>query len=374
MKTNIFIPQKIKVGFQNRENTYTKKLAYVIYYDHKNKLRKEASWQSWRDEKIEPIDYDNEPLSGFVLNKKVGDYVSDWNHRQAYVRVYDPRGFEFEITIENLLYILENANSIKGKGLEGEFVYGWDGKELVLIPIESPDYKEINSFNKLLHNKNYIKSKDLAVGASYKAKDNQEWIYMGRFDLKDTKSERVEVGRSNNYWSSPQYKYIYHKVSKGKYYFFVREEEYSWGEKYIKLLTLKSLGDKFIDVVSSECVDNFIDLFDWLERQTEYSHRDESKDEWIKYSLTELEERVKNTKFTEGHWGSRFDIYTSPDEQETLYFDLKTNQFYKHGNWIKENSEYEKIYIGDVTKIYKQYSPVYKNEYLENGKLYRRIK
>ena len=113
----------------------------------------------------------------------------------------------------------------------------------------------------------------------------------GRFDLKDTKSERVEVGRSNNYWSDPQYKYIYHKVSKGKYYFFVREEEYSWGEKYIKLLTLKSLGDKFIDIASNECVDNFTDLFDWLERQTEYSHRDESKDEWIKYTLTELEER-----------------------------------------------------------------------------------
>lgn len=113
---------KIKVGFQNRENTYTKKLAYVIYEDHKGVLRKRASWESWRDEKIEPVDHDNEPTSGFVLNKKVGDYVSDWNHRQAYVRVYDPRGFEFEITIENLLYILENANSIKGKGLEGEFV------------------------------------------------------------------------------------------------------------------------------------------------------------------------------------------------------------------------------------------------------------
>lgn len=374
MRTNIFIPQKIKVGFQNRENTYTKKLAYVIYYDHKNKLRKEASWQGWRDEKIEPIDYDNEPLSGFVLNKKVGDYVSDWNHRQAYVRVYDPRGFEFEITIENLLYILENANSIKGKGLEGEFVYGWDGKELVLMPVDSPDYQEISSFNKLLHNKNYIKSKELIIGATYRAKDNQEWIYIGRFDLKDTKSERVETGRSSGYWSSPQYKYIYHKVSKGKYYFFVREEEYSWGEKYIKLLTLKSLGDKFIDVVSSECVENYSDLFDWLERQTEYSHRDESRDEWINYSLIEFEDRVKNTKFREGHWGSKFDFYTSPDQPGTIYYDLKTNQFYKLGNWIKEKSENEKIYIGDVVEVYNAYSPVYKNEYLENGKLYRRIK
>lgn len=115
MKTNIFVPQKIKVGFQNRENTYTKKLAFVIYYDAKGKLRQETSWEGWRDEKIDPVEYENEPVSGFVLNKKVGDYKDGWNHRQAYTRVYDPRGFEFEITIENLLYILENTNSIKEK-------------------------------------------------------------------------------------------------------------------------------------------------------------------------------------------------------------------------------------------------------------------
>jgi hypothetical protein len=127
MKTTIFIPEKINVGFQNRSDTYTKKLAYIIYFDQKGVLRKETSWNGWRDKSIDNIIYDNIPTSGFVLNKKVGDYVSDWNHRQAYVRVYDPRDFEFEITIENLLYILENASSIKGKGLEGEFTYGWDG-------------------------------------------------------------------------------------------------------------------------------------------------------------------------------------------------------------------------------------------------------
>ena len=33
MKSNIFIPQKINVGYQNRSDTYTGKLAYVIYYD-----------------------------------------------------------------------------------------------------------------------------------------------------------------------------------------------------------------------------------------------------------------------------------------------------------------------------------------------------
>ncbi len=116
----IYIPEKIKVGYQNRQGTYTGKLAYVIYFDAKGVLRKEKSWKSWTDDKIESHELENTPTSGFVLNKKVGGYDTGWNHRQTYTRVYDPRGFEFEIVIPNLLYILENTSCIKGKGLEDE--------------------------------------------------------------------------------------------------------------------------------------------------------------------------------------------------------------------------------------------------------------
>lgn len=78
MNNAIFIPQKIRVGFQKRSDTYTKKLAYVIYYDENGTLRKAGSWESWRDKKIEPVEYDNTPMEGFVLNKKVGGYSGDW--------------------------------------------------------------------------------------------------------------------------------------------------------------------------------------------------------------------------------------------------------------------------------------------------------
>ena len=97
MKSNIFLPKTIRVGYQKRKDTYTGNLAYVIYIDAKGKVRKEASWTSWRDKKIDPTDFTNEPTSGFVLNKKAGGYDTGWNHRQTYCRVYDPRGFEFEI-------------------------------------------------------------------------------------------------------------------------------------------------------------------------------------------------------------------------------------------------------------------------------------
>lgn len=67
---SIFVPKKVNVGFQNRKDTYTGKLAYVIYFDETGKLRKEPSWQGWRDKQIPNEIYDNEPIEGFVLKKK----------------------------------------------------------------------------------------------------------------------------------------------------------------------------------------------------------------------------------------------------------------------------------------------------------------
>lgn len=197
---SVYIPNKLCVGYNERSDTYTGKLAYVIYYDEKGILRKEKSWNNWRNDDRErksriysgeftPIpsdNYDNEPISGFVLNKKVGDYSGDWgNHRSAYCRVYDPRGFEVEITIQNLLFILENTSSIKGKGLEGEFVYGWDNKDLVLLPVDSVDYKKHIEFSKAVDSKTKFTSKNMILGATYYSKGCPEMIYCGYSDYFD---------------------------------------------------------------------------------------------------------------------------------------------------------------------------------------------
>ncbi len=207
MNTQLFIPKKCKVGFNLRTDTYTGKLGYVIGQDGK-KWRKEVSWNGWiqmpdkeifvgygkkadgstnYDDRINkklgdevlPVEFDNVPTSGFVLNKKVGGYKSEWNMRQTYARVYDPRGFEFEINIANLLYILENANCMKGKGLEGEFIYSWDGKDLVLLPCDSWEYKKANDFTKLQVNK--ISAKEIKAGLSYKTKKEEDLVYVGRY-------------------------------------------------------------------------------------------------------------------------------------------------------------------------------------------------
>lgn len=367
MKPNIFLPEKINVGFQQRDDTYTKKLAYVIYFDEKGKLRKETSWNSWRNKEIENKIFKNEPTSGFVLNKKAGGYSTGWNHRQTYVRVYDPRGFEFEIDVTNLLYILENTNSIKGKGLEGEFVYGWDGKELVLIPCDSPDYKEITEFNKILHSNKNIKVKDLVLGGTYLTKNNEEWVYMGKFDYHTTKSKYdLENG-----------KYDYTNINKGKHHFFVREATYSYNnEKYLATIILKSLSGRFIGTVSEECAENYAELMDKLERTTEYSPIDDSKDEYIPYTFEDFIGRCKNA------WWS-VDFYSKDRKQKKIHF-CKRNDV-SQGVYEEVYEEYEeqshwrgmvrrtrtiKKPFASLREVYDKYNPHYLNKYLANGKLY----
>ena len=278
MNNTIFIPKRINVGFQNRNDTYTGKLAYVIYYDEKGKLRKEPSWQSWRDKSIEPQEFDNEPMTGFVLNKKVGGICYNWDPRQTYTRVYDPRGFEFEITIPNLLWILENCDCIKGKGLDGEFVYGWDGTELLLVPVTAPEYAECQKLNAVKFNNSFIKGKDLIVGHAYKFTDDKEYVFLGRYDYYDYKGYCVEQ------YDNP--------INCGKQWFFgVEEPKWKWLqgselEKHIK--AFKSLTRKVVADVSGDVSEQYKEYAPMLKTDCSFSPTDVTKDTFTAMTMDEI--------------------------------------------------------------------------------------
>lgn len=209
MSNTLFIPNKLKVGYQNRPDTYTQKLAYIIYYDEKGKLRKEASWEGWRDKNITANEFDNVPTTGFILNRNGGgtrDYYY-WNARAEFVRVFDPRGFEFEISIPNLLFILSETDCTRGKGLEGEFVYGWNDKNLVLLPTNSQDYKKSLSFT----NKQSVKieRKNMVIGGTYtfkKDKSEVPYIYMGRLNYCPTSSYQFGKNEMKDIFAYNYYK------------------------------------------------------------------------------------------------------------------------------------------------------------------------
>lgn len=363
MKSDIFLPKRINVGFQNRSDTYTKKLAYITYFDEKDKLRKEHSWNSWRDEKIEPKEFTNEPTSGFVLNKKAGGYDTGWNHRQTYVRVYDPRDFEFEINIENLLYILENASSIKGKGLEGEFVYGWSGKDLILIPVESPDYKEMQEYNEVVHNNEYIKARDLVVGYTYLNKKNEKWVYMGRFDYWNYEY--------TDYWKNNQNRYKIEQ--KGKRHFFAMKRKNTYDDNIrIDFDCLNSLSKKFIGVESEECCEDYAELFEKMESNRRYSPMDCSKNEIVDYTYDEFLEKIGDRS-----WTYVYDKNENKYEVCKYWSDGDKNHndkyFLKDCNDKRHWYEVKVLENATLEQIFEYVKPIHKNIYLQNNKLYERM-
>jgi hypothetical protein len=300
---------------------------------------------------------ENEPTSGFVLNKKVGDYVSDWNHRQAYVRVYDPRDFEFEITIQNLLYILENATSTKGKGLEGEFVYGWDGKDLVLIPCEAPDYQELVKLNAIRHSEKKISARDLKVGATYRTRQNQEWVYMGKFD---------------------EYNWSGTKKAKPQFWFYHRYEEERWNESGC-FETMASVSQKLIEAISEEPAEDYADLYEKMISRTKFSPVDNSKDEYIPFTKEELEKAFEMNRWD--YYNSK-DVYVSTGNRISLQRDRSTHEFYyetKNPNytgysWYNRNSNNEPYYLRhtfkDIDEVLEKLKPLRRKQYLANNKVY----
>lgn len=181
MNNQLFIANKIKVGFQNRSDTYTNKLAYVIYFDAKGKLRKEKSWEGWRDKKIDPQEFENTPQTGFTFNKGVTRGGGDWfGESVTKIRVWDPRGFEFEISVGNLTQLLMHSDVSK-RDIVQPCVYAWSGTELILLPTNSTEYEE--SMKHTAKQSVKFSAKNLTIGHTYGVKvGDDQVVYLGRFD------------------------------------------------------------------------------------------------------------------------------------------------------------------------------------------------
>lgn len=177
MNNTLYIPDTITVGFQSRTDTFTGKLGYVIYTDHKGKLRKEASWNSWRSAGLGSITVDNKPTQGHTLNKGV-QRDGHWGTGRSVVRVWDPRDFEFEISIDNLIGVLMHADVCK-RDITESCVFAWKGTELILLPTNSVEYQE--SVKHTLKQSVKFSARDLVVGHTYGDKrDSSTWVYLGR--------------------------------------------------------------------------------------------------------------------------------------------------------------------------------------------------
>lgn len=338
------IPKQLKVGYQKRTDTYSGKLAYVTYIDKKGKVAKHMSWEHWRSKEMDVNDYDNVPTEGFVLNKRVGGHKSGWNFRQTKCRVFDPRGFEIEISMENLLYILQECTSTKGKGLEGEFVYAWQGPELILLPVCSEDYK---ASSELIEKTEKITMKDLKIGSAYKGKESDYLVYIGKMEWYLWQDKQEVVSGSSYYRRYRNWNELKKVILPT---FFDPKDRIFRGYKNMEKLDYLIDTDVItMDDVAGYC-ENFKEtsayqnqfikepaINDSLDNWNEYVEKNDNyswgeylimkrpTDENIIVMRGERKKRYQNKSYTEWLYENKISYYTSQEEKERAEKEFNDN-------------------------------------------------
>lgn len=184
---DLYIPKKIKVGFQKRSDTFDSKLGFVIYYDENGILKNEKRWNTWRNESIEPLTLENKPFKNANLHKGVKYTGTHFSDGKTTLRIYDSREFEYEISFDNFVAIASNNEIIKGE-LIGEFVYAFSNNRLVLLPTDSEEYKQAIKDTENINTD--LKEEDLIPGNEYHLKKNiygigDSCIYIGKYNFNE---------------------------------------------------------------------------------------------------------------------------------------------------------------------------------------------
>lgn len=209
------------------------------------------SWRRGGDK--EGVIIDNIPTK----NIYVGSSVSRWSTSNKLFRVTDPRGFTIEIPTDNLATLLHHTTVVKGY-VQEECVWGKDGNNHILLPVNSEPYKISKEKQAVLDNK-LIPIKDLNVGDWVKFfEDDKEYYFLGRVKI----TWKLVGYERQRYWYRSSYserKQIEKEVTdfyeiEDKQYtnIFLRFSEWN-GEQYIYAST--PTNPKIVEVVRNEVVD-----------------------------------------------------------------------------------------------------------------------
>lgn len=293
----LFIPKRVRVGFQERKDTLSNTLGYVIYYDQLNRLRKETSFEGWRHKSMEPIEFDNEPFNGFMINKGITRHSwSDFGHPRARIRMFDPRagGFEFEISPENLTGLLMHTNCFK-RQIDGDVVYAWSGTELVLLPCSSEEYQASVNYTALQSTK--VSSKSLKPGAIYMNRNERKMMYLGHYMFYEEKSgynskahkEAARIENSKSYDSRKSLVVTDLRVGKKQHMFCYVEDLNDWDprKKAGSWFPVRSVSADIAAVVNEHCDDRFAEYLAFFREHPDhwavvgYEKRDLPSDYWL---------------------------------------------------------------------------------------------
>lgn len=182
---HFYVPKEVVVGVKTDEVSMSKRLGFLSFVEGK-KLRKEVSLNGWRDQSVPLATISNKPRSGFLINRHIDHKAYDFGNDRVRFRVYCPEedGFEFEITPQNLSYILSVCD-INKREITQPCVFAWDKGELMLIPVNSQHYIKAMETTDERNNFKEIKKADKAgeaweLGTIIKNKSGNHFVYLGK--------------------------------------------------------------------------------------------------------------------------------------------------------------------------------------------------
>lgn len=213
--TDLILPEKLYVGIKGREplNKETFPLGFCTPYETNKQFdSRKKTIDNWIGN---PFDYktktykfkdkyeghilDNIPTEGFTLDK----VVSRWSTSNKYYRINDPRGFQLEISTENLADILLNYSCTKGV-LEGYYVWARHNSKVYLLHSRSDLYNSII---------NRDTNRELKIGDKINVKNDGNLIYIGKYYVINFGTKTV-YSRDNGVTWGNRYGYGYYVQDK----------------------------------------------------------------------------------------------------------------------------------------------------------------
>lgn len=122
----------------------------------------------------------SEPISGFSLSRSIRR-SSSWNGGNVVWRIEDPRGFELEISSENLGQIMSCSTVVNGE-FHGKMVWARESGKNILVPVNSEVYKKAIEDTAVATSKTTGISK-IPVGTWVTLKNGVRAQYAGKFFL-----------------------------------------------------------------------------------------------------------------------------------------------------------------------------------------------
>lgn len=181
--STIKVPEKVYIGFQGRRTQDDVPLGFMTPYGEDQAGQKRmATVDGWArgyygstNKAFNSVTLDNKPMIGFKIGRAVRRY-GRFSGNSSKIRVEDPRGFELEISIENMLMLM-NSNIIEDGELVAECVWGRDGNANVLLPLNSEPYAHYLQTQQ--KKAAVIGLKNVKVGDSIELLTGEKGVYLG---------------------------------------------------------------------------------------------------------------------------------------------------------------------------------------------------